>query len=430
MKQIFLILILVILISEITSSQWNIVHPLGKTNLNSVCYSEDGDVFVIDNRGFLNFSTDNGTNWSEIQIASNTSLNSITFTKSSLSYIAGTKGNIFISETNWKDWKDISIDDYFHLHDIQFINNGRGVTVGSKQVIIDGRTYFLPSIHITNSYGFEWKEIQFDFRGRLNSVAYSEKGLIIAVGDAGLLLYSSDFGNSWSQEYLRTNDNLNSVRLCLDNTLIIAGDRGSFYYSMYPGERWHKIYIPEFYNINNACFRERGVIVAAGTKYIEKENNYFTIAALIRIDIETNQWSEEFAKIYGKYNSVSFCNPETAIAVGDQGIVTLYNYPTTVGDPISSNVNNFELYQNYPNPFNPSTIITYQLPVDGEVMLTVCDLLGNEVVILVDEYKPAGRYEVEFNADQLSGLELASGVYFYKLQAGEYTVVRKMILLR
>lgn len=90
----------------------------------------------------------------------------------------------------------------------------------------------------------------------------------------------------------------------------------------------------------------------------------------------------------------------------------------------------FELYQNYPNPFNPSTVIRYKLSVNSYVTLAVFDVLGNEVARLVDEYKPAGNYEVEFTVAQVSRLELASGIYFYKLQAGDYTSVKKMILLR
>jgi photosystem II stability/assembly factor-like uncharacterized protein len=429
MKRLFQVFIIFFMITPMTTSQWYVVHPLGKANLNSVCYSDD-DVFVLDNKGFLNFSTDNGSNWFEKQIASNTSLNAIEFTDYSVSYIVGNRGNIFISETNWKDWKDISVDDYFHLDDVKFISSGRGVTVGTKEVIIDGRTYFLPSMHITNSYGFEWKEIQFDFRGKLNSVAYSEKGLIIAVGDTGLMLYSTDFGKTWSQEYLRTDNNFNSVRLCPDNTIIIAGDRGSFYYSDYPGEKWKKIQLPEYYNIKSACFKEKGIIVAAGTKYMEKENNSFTVAALVSIDVETNKWSEEFAKIYGKYNSVSFCNPETAIAVGDNGIITLYNSPAAFEDPYNSTNKNFDLYQNHPNPFNPLTVIIYHLPVSSDVTLKVFDIVGNEIATLVDEYKPAGRYEVEFSINSGEGRNLSSGVYIYRLKAGDFLQMRKMILLK
>ena len=85
----------------------------------------------------------------------------------------------------------------------------------------------------------------------------------------------------------------------------------------------------------------------------------------------------------------------------------------------------FALEQNYPNPFNPVTIIKYQLPKDGMVTLKVYDILGAEVATLVNEEKIVGRYEVSFDASRL-----ASGVYIYRLQANEYTSVKKMILLK
>ncbi len=87
--------------------------------------------------------------------------------------------------------------------------------------------------------------------------------------------------------------------------------------------------------------------------------------------------------------------------------------------------NQFALFQNYPNPFNPSTVISWQSPVGSHQVLKVFDGLGNEVATLVNEYKPAGRYEVEFNA---SGF--ASGVYLYKLTSGNNTSTRKLLLLK
>ncbi|MFO7524292.1 MAG: T9SS type A sorting domain-containing protein [Ignavibacteriaceae bacterium] len=90
----------------------------------------------------------------------------------------------------------------------------------------------------------------------------------------------------------------------------------------------------------------------------------------------------------------------------------------------------FVLEQNYPNPFNPSTKIEYNIPnaATGQtlfVTLKVYDVIGNEVTILVDEYKTAGIYEVEFDASQLS-----SGIYFYKLSAGSFISTKKMILMK
>jgi hypothetical protein len=126
----------------------------------------------------------------------------------------------------------------------------------------------------------------------------------------------------------------------------------------------------------------------------------------------------------------------TAIIGGDnysdiyKNMITAQNVFNSTLTQIEDKLNytipaNFELYQNYPNPFNPGTVISYQLPVNSDVVLKVFDVLGNEIATLVDEYKPAGGYEVEFDASRL-----ASGIYIYKLQAGEYMDVRKMILLK
>jgi hypothetical protein len=85
----------------------------------------------------------------------------------------------------------------------------------------------------------------------------------------------------------------------------------------------------------------------------------------------------------------------------------------------------FKLFQNYPNPFNPKTIINYELRITGDVDLSVYNLLGQKVAILVSEKQAAGRYQVEWDA---SGF--ASGVYYYKLQTGEFVEVKEMILIR
>ena len=85
----------------------------------------------------------------------------------------------------------------------------------------------------------------------------------------------------------------------------------------------------------------------------------------------------------------------------------------------------FGLSQNYPNPFNPVTVINYQLAADSDVRLVVYDLLGREVASLVNEKKAAGFYTVSFNATNIS-----TGVYFYKLTAGNFTEIKKMTLMK
>jgi hypothetical protein len=88
-------------------------------------------------------------------------------------------------------------------------------------------------------------------------------------------------------------------------------------------------------------------------------------------------------------------------------------------------VDKFTLKQNYPNPFNPSTTISYQLPSNSDVTLKVYDVLGNEVAVLVNEYKQSGRYEAEFD-----GADLSSGIYYYILIGDLFTQTKKMVLLK
>jgi hypothetical protein len=91
----------------------------------------------------------------------------------------------------------------------------------------------------------------------------------------------------------------------------------------------------------------------------------------------------------------------------------------------------FVLFQNYPNPFNPETIIGYQLSSAGNVSLKVYDILGNEVVELVNEFQNPGTHFVKFNAQSTNyGKQLASGIYFYQLRSGAFTQTKKFILMK
>ncbi len=105
---------------------------------------------------------------------------------------------------------------------------------------------------------------------------------------------------------------------------------------------------------------------------------------------------------------------------------------TGINDQVFSLPKGFKLEQNYPNPFNPSTKIRYSIP-DGQnnfVTLRVYNVLGSEIATLVNEVKPAGSYEAEFNSIDSQGRPLPSGIYFYKLTAGSFSQTHKMILLK
>lgn len=107
------------------------------------------------------------------------------------------------------------------------------------------------------------------------------------------------------------------------------------------------------------------------------------------------------------------------------GYAILLGTPTAVTSHTTATPATFVLYQNYPNPFNPSTTIRYTLPQRSHVTLSVFNTLGQQVASLVDAVEEPGEHSVRFG-----GSSLASGVYFYRLRAGEYVATKRLVLLR
>jgi hypothetical protein len=90
----------------------------------------------------------------------------------------------------------------------------------------------------------------------------------------------------------------------------------------------------------------------------------------------------------------------------------------------------FELRQNYPNPFNPNTVIEYALPKSAHVTIEIYNLLGQKINVLVDEDQKVGFYRLGWDGKDKDGGELASGIYFYRIQAGDFVKCKKMIMLK
>ena len=197
--------------------------------------------------------------------------------------------------------------------------------------------------------------------------------------------------------------------------------------------------------ITNYKYKEGGVRYF---NLIEDTDNvvWFTtlLEGFLKLDYsEGEKWTKLFPESFG-LDSIG-CQGLTRDHYGNfwigytNGYVAVYNPHGIVGlTDISDNINkpfNFSLSQNYPNPFNPTTKIKFVIPQSAFVNLKVFDVLGREVATLVNEEKPAGSYEVEFSAQGGSasgenGSNLSSGIYFYKLNAGKYSSVKKMILLK
>ncbi len=145
------------------------------------------------------------------------------------------------------------------------------------------------------------------------------------------------------------------------------------------------------------------------------ENSYSLIRASALGDNVLTAWIDgrdgDSARVYGNFFDVN-----------------IYTGVEQKADQIMT-PEDFSIFQNFPNPFNSNTVINWQSPVGTQTTLKVYDMMGKEIVTLVNECKPAGKHEIEFNAASLSGV-LPSGVYFYRLQAGNFVETKKMILLK
>jgi len=122
---------------------------------------------------------------------------------------------------------------------------------------------------------------------------------------------------------------------------------------------------------------------------------------------------------------IQFNSSDVSTAANRPKLTVTYTTGSGVLQPAESRPFSFQLGQNYPNPFNPVTRIRYSVPENGFVSLKVFDLRGNEVAVLVEEVQRSGVHEFVFDAKQI-----ASGIYQYRLQAGDLREVRKMILIK
>jgi hypothetical protein len=200
-----------------------------------------------------------------------------------------------------------------------------------------------------------------------NDVYAVDSNVVWVVGGSGILYKSTNSGTDWIHKPTGITSDLHSIHFVNHNVGYTVGEFGKILYTSDGGDNW------------------------------------------------TEQQGSSTATLY----STIFVNEFKGWIVGYGGTI----YKTTNGgvtfiedgNTQAIQPNSLSLYQNYPNPFNPITKIKYQLSEVGFVSIKIYDVLGNEIATLVNEEKPAGKYEVKFN-----GAGLSSGIYFYRIKAGSY----------
>lgn len=277
--------------------------------------------------------------------------------------------------------------------------------------------------------GTLWYPVDVEFRNELEGWA--------PMGAQRKFLYSFDAGVNWSELY--TPDSVNVVKICFPDTAhgFGIGENGEMV-------KYRSPYIPVELVSFTAFVNDFRIILNWSTA-TEINNRGYDIEKQVRSPQST---VPQAGSSIGKWQVIGFVNgngtttePKSYLYIENNVVSGLFSYRLRQIDfdgsykysnEIEVEVNipaKFSLDQNYPNPFNPSTMIRYSIPADQIVKLNVYNLLGQKIITLVDGFQKSGQHEVNFNASSGS-CRIASGVYYYKLEAKTRSSIKKMILMK
>lgn len=204
-----------------------------------------------------------------------------------------------------------------------------------------------------------------------------------------------------------------------------TGQDLTWFYNAWIYQPNHPIYQNGYNIVNLGGGQYRVNFLAKQTQ----SGGFFPIPIMIKFAFSSG--SDTTVKVMNSANnqlfSFYFYRQPTGVTFDPNNEIVLKSATLLVNadENVSTLPEKFALHQNYPNPFNPVTNINYDIPKNSNVKITVFDVSGKEVSVVVNEFKQAGRYSSSFN-----GMKLASGVYYYKIQAGDFSEVKKMTLIK
>lgn len=396
-----LFFIVLFLYSFKLNAQWSEVGAGSSIGGDIMALMEHNNILYAGGTAYLFRSTDSGITWSGLfdlfayawsLAKSNNNLYCGLFTSS------GQTASVYKSTNNGSDWLPTAIAE-----------NIISLAASDSEIYTSTSS---GKIFLTTDEGVTWNQISNVF-----GYLFLSGSRLYAAGSG--LKVTTDKGNSWS--LIHSNP---GISVFAEDSIVFFGTQyGEIFRSSDYGQTWLQVlHKPGAYVRSLFKYFD---FVAAGTDsglYISNDNGFnfaYRNDNLGRTMVTDIMYYDGYIYLSnGNYAGVP-------VAVWKRPVSEL----TSVYNIHSSPPYEITLMQNYPNPFNPSTKIRYSIPNTGtgltRSVLKVYDTLGNEVATLVDDYREAGRYEIEFNSS-----DLPSGIYYYKLTAGNFSDVKKMILLK
>jgi len=339
------------------------------SDIHCVYFFDANTGLAAGNLGRIIRTTNGGDNWAQVQSPTTYTLINFSFVNSSVGYISGQTTTLLKTEDGGLTWVKKGVNESGPFVDCYFSNATTGIAL-----------HYMYAIKKTTNSGVNWTSV-YTLPGNivLDDLCFKNYPTGVAVGDGGYIVKTTNGGDNW--------------------TLVQANGQG--------------------YNLYDVCFFNETIGFAVGRTATSNSTGI-----IVKTGNRGDSWTTE-ANLPAGLNALT-CSPSGYIwAVGDTG--TIYRSINPVGiHNISTEVpGNYKLSQNYPNPFNPVTNIEFAIPKKSNVNLTVFDMTGKVIEVLVNSVLSAGSFKYDFNASKLS-----SGTYFYRLQADGFSETKKMVLVK
>ena len=413
MKNKFLLILLFALIYSQSNAQWTNLNMGNGFNIFDFSFPNAQTGYICGYGGLFKKTTNGGTNWTNLSFPSTQfNLNAVHFFNANTGLLASDSDTIYRTVNGTQNWSE-KIYIGINVFDFQFFDSLNGYASGTNRFAK------------TTNGGLNWTVSTIQSSGQIFFLNQNTGWTLANITAGSNILKSTDSGSSWQIQHSTSDFRIIYDIFFLDeNTGYTSGYRHNILKTTNGGINWTSqndessaqgLYSIYFINANS------GWTVGDFYSTVNTSTYYTTNGG-------TNWMSNIGITGAGRLNRVKINNSPVGYVAGQNQIM----YKTTNAGGLTEITfdpavipSKYSLSQNYPNPFNPATKINFALPTQGMVTLKIYDVLGREIISLVNEVKSAGNYSVDFNASKFS-----SGVYFYKLESNGFSSIKRMLLVK
>ncbi len=417
MRQVILFIFLILADNTFSQSNWAHINTdfLNGKIIRSISFYDHSTGYLVGSEGVFAKTSNGGLNWQLIPNSISNDFNSISMSHSYI-YIASNSGWTYKTSNFGNSWDSLKLNTTGDLKLISFQSVDSGIVIAGNSNPINSFFTSNGGINwITNSIANE------DYIGSNSS--HTNKYFVVSGRANGPFQYiysireSHDVGFNWN--ILVSGNHADYVDACLNENNGLLSRRMEIKSTTNGGLTW-----------NGSMFLYRDAKVELVTENIGYAIPTVGLDSIIK-GVKTTNGGLSWVYFNTGLNTINdfyFIDPNTGFIYNDDTLLMTTNgggIPTSVNELNSNLPKISSLHQNYPNPFNPSTKIKFDIPKGSLVKLKIYDMLGREVATLVNEKLNPGTYEYEWN-----GINLPSGVYFYKLESENFIETKRMVLVK